>query len=164
MTTLIAPSPLLERTFVLAKPDAMRAKQWHAILKAIECTGLRRCGFYFINATPKKVAAHLEHLLSRPVIFQRNFDFYVDQELMAAVYEGENAVQIVRDLAGATDPSLALPGTIRASLSTDTIAKATAEGRALFNVVHTADSRENAEREIEIWFPRGVFPKKQQEA
>jgi nucleoside-diphosphate kinase len=65
----------------------------------------------------------------------------------AAVIEGERCIEGFRALAGATDPTAALPGTIRGDLGRDWGTKVQQ------NIVHGSDSPESAKREIEIWFP-----------
>ncbi len=65
----------------------------------------------------------------------------------AAVIEGERCIEGFRALAGATDPTTALPGTIRGDLGRDWGAPVQQ------NIVHGSDSPESAAREIGIWFP-----------
>jgi nucleoside-diphosphate kinase len=65
----------------------------------------------------------------------------------AVVIEGDRCIAGFRALAGATDPTAALPGTIRGDLGRDWGLKVQQ------NIVHGSDSAESAEREIGIWFP-----------
>lgn len=65
---------------------------------------------------------------------------------------GENAIEVARRVTGYTDPSRAERGTIRGDLGIDSIRRSTEEGRACENLVHASGSREEAEREISIWF------------
>ena len=70
-------------------------------------------------------------------------DFVTSGPLLAAILEGDEAVEVVRAINGATDGRKAAPGTIRGDLSLSNRE----------NLVHGSDSAESAEREIAIWFP-----------
>jgi len=74
-------------------------------------------------------------------------EFMSGGQVTAAVIEGQRCIEGFRALAGATDPSVALPGTIRGDLGRDWGAKVQA------NIVHGSDSLESSKREIGIWFP-----------
>jgi len=80
----------------------------------------------------------IEYLLSSPTI--------------AMILEGKNAVELVRKIVGYTDPIKAEKGTIRGDFAADSIAQANSEGRAVKNLVHASGSKEEAEREIKLWF------------
>ena len=71
--------------------------------------------------------------------------------MTAAVIEGQRCIEGFRALAGATDPTVALPGTIRGDLGRDWGLKVQQ------NIVHGSDSPESSEREIGIWFPE-LYP------
>jgi nucleoside-diphosphate kinase len=82
---------------------------------------------------------------------------YIDEMLsgpmVAAIFEGDNAITVAREVAGATRPSKAAPDTIRADFGRE------AMGRRIpivENVVHVSGSREEAKREIALWFPEMV--------
>jgi nucleoside-diphosphate kinase len=79
-------------------------------------------------------------------------DFISSGSVVAMVVEGENAIQRVRKLCGNTYPDLADKGTIRGDLGTDTVEKANSEGRSIQNIVHASGSKEEAEKEINLWF------------
>ena len=79
-------------------------------------------------------------------------EFIVGKKLIAAVLEGEDAIQRTRRLVGYTDPSKAERGTIRGDYADDSISKANSEKRKVRNLVHAADSKEAVERETGIWF------------
>ena len=70
-------------------------------------------------------------------------DFVTSGPMLAAVLEGDEAVEVVRLINGATDGRKAAPGTVRGDLSLSNRE----------NLVHGSDSLESAEREIGIWFP-----------
>jgi nucleoside-diphosphate kinase len=79
--------------------------------------------------------------------FEPLVEFMSSGPVVALVAEGERVVEGFRALAGATDPTVALPGTIRGDLARDWGLK------VLQNLVHGSDSVESAEREIAIFFP-----------
>ena len=82
-----------------------------------------------------------------------NVDFLREGPVVAMVIEGPHAVEIIRNMIGPTEPKQALPGTIRGDYAmVESYAVANAKQRVLRNLVHASDSRENAEREINLWF------------
>ncbi len=72
--------------------------------------------------------------------------------VIAIVLEGENAIQKTRKVTGFTDPSKAEKGTIRGDFGDDSIDKSNSERRATKNLVHASGNKEEAEREIRLWF------------
>lgn len=85
-------------------------------------------------------------------------EFITSAPVTAMIVEGEDAVRKVREIIGHTDPSKAGKDTVRGEFSTDSIAKANSEKRAVHNVVHASGSTEEAEREIELWFGSDSSP------
>ena len=82
-----------------------------------------------------------------------NVNFLREGPVVAIVIEGPHAVEIVRNMIGSTEPKQALPGTIRGDYAMiESYAIANAKQRVLRNLVHASDSKENAEREINLWF------------
>lgn len=78
--------------------------------------------------------------------------FITSGPIVALVLEGEDAVSVARKTTGFTDPSTAEKGTIRGDLGTDNILDANREGRPVYNLIHASGSKEEAEKEIELWF------------
>jgi len=85
-------------------------------------------------------------------VHQWNVEFLTSSPLIAMVIEGVHAIETVRKLAGTTIPSLASPGTIRGDFSTHSALSANAKQRAIANLVHSSGDKEEAEREISLWF------------
>jgi nucleoside-diphosphate kinase len=79
-------------------------------------------------------------------------DFLISGPVVAMVVEGENAIKRIREISGYTDPSKAEKGTIRGDLSKDSIVNSNRERRATENLVHASGSKEEAEKEIRLWF------------
>lgn len=72
--------------------------------------------------------------------------------VIAIVLEGVHAIETVRKLAGETVPNKALPGTIRGDFSTTSALHSNLKNRAIYNLVHSSGDKEEAEREINLWF------------
>ncbi len=130
-----------ERTLVLLKPDAIQRGLAGTILARLEQRGLRIVGLKLMKVDPQMARRHYaEH--QGKAFFQGLVDFITSSPLVAMVLEGKNAVQVVRNTMGATDPAKAAPGTIRGDLGLDM-------GR---NLIHGSDSLESAQREIALFF------------
>lgn len=147
----------MEKTVVLVKPHAIREGLMGQVLARLAQLNLYRITVKSLTVTPEMAAAHLDDLRVRYAgtdVFARNYSSYVNQPIVAILLAGDNAVARVRELVGATDPSKADRGTIRAELSNDTLEFATLSKRGINNVVHASDSVESATREIGIWLPQ----------
>ena len=133
---------MTQRTLVLIKPDAVRRGLVGEVLSRFEAKGLSIVAMELrqIDAAiaDQHYAEHVERDFYPPLR-----DFVTSGPLVAAVLEGEQAVDVVRALNGATDGRQAAPGTIRGDLSLSNRE----------NLVHGSDSEESAAREIALWFP-----------
>ncbi len=131
-----------ERTLVLFKPDAVRRGLVGDVLSRYEAKGLTISALQLrtIDAAmaDRHYAEHVEKDFYPPLR-----DFVTSGPLVAAVLEGDEAVEVVRALNGATDGRKAAPGTIRGDLSLSNRE----------NLGHGSDSVESAQREIALWFP-----------
>jgi nucleoside-diphosphate kinase len=131
-----------QRTLVLLKPDAVRRGLVGEVLSRFEAKGLSITALELrtIDATlaDQHYAEHVERDFYPPLR-----EFVTSGPLVAAILEGDEAVEVVRAINGATDGRKAAPGTIRGDLSLSNRE----------NLVHGSDSSESAEREIKIWFP-----------
>jgi nucleoside-diphosphate kinase len=131
-----------QRTLLLVKPDAVRRGLVGEVLSRFEAKGLR-----FVTLEMRTIDAGLadqhyaEHVGKD--FYPPLRDFVTSGPLVAAVLEGDEAVEVVRAVNGATDGRKAAPGTIRGDLSLSNRE----------NLVHGSDSPESAEREIGLWFP-----------
>jgi nucleoside-diphosphate kinase len=135
-----------ERTLVLVKPDGVRRGQVGEVLRRIEAKGYTIVALELRTATPELLAEHYAEHQGKP-FFDPLVAFMLSGPVVAAVIEGEQVIAGFRSLAGATDPTVAAPGTIRGDLGRDW-------GAAVVqNLVHGSDSPESAAREIALWFP-----------
>jgi nucleoside-diphosphate kinase len=131
-----------ERTLVLLKPDAIRRGLVGDIVGRYEAKGLsivtlqwRRIDGDFAD---RHYAEHVEKGFYPPLR-----EFVTSGPMLAMVLEGDEAVEVVRALNGATDGRKAAPGSIRGDLSLSNRE----------NLVHGSDSPDSASREIALWFP-----------
>ena len=141
-----APSAAIERTLVLVKPDGVARGLIGEVVRRIEAKGYTIAALELRSATPELLAAHYAEHEGKP-FYQPLVDFMLSGPIVALVAEGQRVIEGFRALAGATDPTGALPGTIRGDLGRDW-------GVAVQqNLVHGSDSPESAAREIGLWFP-----------
>jgi nucleoside-diphosphate kinase len=131
-----------QRTLVLLKPDTVRRGLVGDILGRFEAKGLSIVALELRTIDAAKADEHYaEHV--EKAFYPPLRDFVTSGPLLAAILEGDEAVDVVRAINGATDGRKAAPGTIRGDLSLSNRE----------NLVHGSDSPESAEREIKIWFP-----------
>ena len=130
----------MERTLVLLKPDAVQRGLSGQVIARIEARGLKIVGMKMLRMDRDLCGKHYAIHEGKP-FFQGLVQFITSSPIVAIVFEGLNAVEVVRSTMGATAPAKAQPGTIRGDLGLDI-------GR---NLVHGSDSRENAEKEISIF-------------
>lgn len=131
-----------QRTFVILKPDAVRRGLVGKILARYEGKGLQVEALEMRHVTAELSDAHYAEHVERD-FYPPLRDFITSGPVIAAVLSGDEAIEIVRALNGATDGRKAEPGTIRGDYSTSNRE----------NLVHGSDSPESAAREIALWFP-----------
>lgn len=131
----------MERTFVLIKPDGVMRGLIGETVSRIERKGLNIASIKLIQMS-KAQAENLYSMHRTKEFFHKLLSHITSAPVVVMVVEGPNAIAAARKLVGATNPQEATPGTIRADFALNTTQ----------NVVHTADSQENAEREIKIFF------------
>ncbi len=137
----------MERTLVLVKPDGVRRGLVGEVIRRIEAKGYTLVRLELRTATRDLLVQHYAEHEGKP-FYEPLVEFMLSGPVVAMVVEGERVVEGFRALAGATDPTAALPGTIRGDLGRDW-------GLAVQqNLVHGSDATESAEREIGIWFSR----------
>ena len=92
-----------------------------------------------------------------PEIRKWLIDYMTSSPLVKMVVQGVHSVDVVRKISGQTMPYLADMGTIRGDFSIDSPALANKEKRAVMNIVHCSETREEAEHEIQHWFGNSVM-------
>ena len=131
----------MEKTLVLIKPDAFGKNHTGDILKRYEDEGLKIVAAKVMQMDKKIAAIHYAEHVEKP-FYPELVEFMTSAPLMALVLGGENAIERVRKINGATNPAKADEGTIR-KLFAESVTK---------NAVHASDSPESAAREIKIFF------------
>jgi nucleoside-diphosphate kinase len=137
---------MTEQSLVLVKPDGFKRGLTGEVLRRIEAKGYRLVALRILTPTREMLAEHYAEHAAKP-FFGELVDFMSSGPVTAIVIEGHQCIAGFRSLAGATDPTKALPGTIRGDLGRDWGQGSTE------NVVHGSDSPESAAREMAIWFP-----------
>lgn len=131
----------MERTLVLIKPDAVQRGLVGDIISRLERTGLRLVALKMLQMD-KELAERHYGIHRDKTFFEGLVSFITSSPLVAGIFEGPRAVELVRKAMGETDPAQAAPGTIRGDLALEI-------GR---NLVHGSDSVENADQEISLFF------------
>ncbi|NYD42565.1 nucleoside-diphosphate kinase [Nocardioides panaciterrulae] len=134
--------PSTQRTLVLLKPDTVRRGLVGEVIGRFEAKGLSLVAMELRTIDAAKADEHYAEHVERD-FYPPLRAFVTSGPLVAMVLEGDEAIEVVRALNGATDGRKAAPGTIRGDLSLSNRE----------NLVHGSDSPESAEREIKIWFP-----------
>lgn len=137
---------LMERTLVILKPGCLQRGLVGEVISRFEKRGLKLVAMKMAQLDEEILKIHYAHLLDRP-FFPWLRDGMMAAPVILCCWEGYNAVQVVRDMAGATRASQAIPGTIRGDYSLS----------AQENVVHTSDSLENAKIELDRFFTESDF-------
>ncbi len=132
-----------ERTFVMVKPDGVGRRICGEIIRRYESKGLKLVGLKMQVLTEKKAGEHYAEHAQKP-FFPELVSFITSGPTVQMVWEGTNAVEVVRKMNGATNAIKAEPGTIRGDLGLS----------MQNNVVHASDSPETATREIAIYFSK----------
>ncbi|QBS37907.1 nucleoside-diphosphate kinase [Thermaerobacter sp. FW80] len=131
----------MERTFVMVKPDGVQRGLVGEIIARLERKGLKLVALKMVRVGEELARRHYAAHEGKP-FFPGLIRFITSAPVVAMVWEGREAVAVVRNLLGPTDGAKAAPGTIRGDLAND----------IGFNLVHGSDSVESARREIDLWF------------
>jgi len=131
----------VERSLVLAKPDAVQRGLSGTIISRLEGLGLKLVALKMLQLDKATARRHYAVHRDKP-FFDRLVGYITSGPIVAMVFEGEDAVEVIRKAMGATDPAKAEAGTIRAEFGVDIES----------NTVHGSDSVKTAEDEIKIYF------------
>jgi len=140
----------MEQTLVLIKPDGLKKSLTGNILTRLSETRLEIAGARVVRVTKELAEEHYKSLKGQP-FFQELIDYIMGEyherrKVLALVYHGEDAIQKVRNICGATNPEEAEPSSIRGAYG-----RITTSGR-YENAIHASANGEDAEREIKLWF------------
>lgn len=171
----------MERTFIILKPDTIQRSLIGEIINRIERTGLKLVALKMLKADEQRLLQHygkddewylakgtkrvqLMKEAGKPVDEKREpIEYGKDiirgvvrymqaSPVMAMVWEGNQAVAVVKKLVGSTDPTASDVGTIRGDYQLDSYSLSDAEQRGIRNLIHCSDKSSEAQREIPIWF------------
>jgi len=131
----------MERSLVLVKPDAVRDGHSDEIIGRLEGLGLKKVALKTLRMDRALAEKHYAIHREKP-FFGELVAYMTSAPIVAAVFEGEGAVARIRQAMGATDPSKADAGTIRADFGRDVTR----------NAVHGSDAVETAAKEIRLFF------------
>jgi nucleoside-diphosphate kinase len=134
-----------ERTLVLVKPDGVKRGLIGEVISRIERKGYSIVALRMLQADRAILEQHYAEHVGKP-FYEPLVEFMMSGPIAALIAEGDRVIEGFRSLAGATDPTVAAPGTIRGDLARDQGTK------VVQNIVHGSDSVESANREIEIFF------------
>jgi nucleoside-diphosphate kinase len=133
-----------ERTLVIVKPDGVQRGLVGPILSRLEARGLKIVGLKLVQVSQDLAARHYaEH--EGKAFYPGLLQYITSGPVIVACVEGTSAVQMVRNVVGATNPLNAAPGTIRGDYALDI-------GR---NLIHASDAPATADRELVLWFNDG---------
>ncbi len=131
----------MQRTLVLVKPDAIQRGLAGEVISRLERRGLKIVAMKFFQVSEPLAQEHYHEHQDKP-FFGQLVQFITSAPIIAAVFEGRRAIEVVRITVGETDAAKALPGTIRGDMAISN----------RHNLVHASDSVESATKEIALFF------------
>jgi nucleoside-diphosphate kinase len=132
---------MIQKSFVMMKPDAVQRRLMGKILSRFEEKGLQIVAVKLIQIDEDLAKTHYGEHAEKP-FFPSLVEYITSSPSLAMVIQGEEAITTIRKIVGATNPLEADLGTIRGDFGMDT-------GR---NIIHASDAPESAEREISLFF------------
>ena len=131
----------IQKTFVLVKPDGVQRRLVGEVIQRFERKGLKICALKMLRVTKNMAKEHYKEHIGKE-FYEPLIKFITSAPVVAMVVEGAQAIPIVRKMAGKTNFLESEPGSIRGDFSLCT----------RYNIVHSADSVESANREMNIYF------------
>jgi nucleoside-diphosphate kinase len=171
-----------EKTLVIIKPDGVQRSLIGEIIRRYERIGLKLIGMKMVMPAEDMATKHYYEVggdawveeVGRKAraayekkgqespfktnkenglaVLKANAKYLSSGPVVAMIWQGASAVELVRKITGATAPLLADVGTIRGDFTLDSYALADADGRSVRNLIHASGTVEEAEQEIKIWF------------
>ena len=153
----MAKTALVERTLILFKPDAVQRGVVGEILTRFERVGLKIIGTKMIAPDRDHYFKHYEEIgqvITRrgEEVFNNTLDTMNEGPVIAMVFEGIEAVDLVRKLVGSTEPKSSAPGTIRGDFSHMSYSYGDAAEKGIPNLIHASGDASDAKQEIPHWF------------
>ena len=133
--------PMIEKTLIILKPDAVSRGLIGEVISRLEKTGLQLSGCKMQHLSTEILKEHYSHLVDKP-FFPDILKYMQASPVMLQVWTGDNAAVIIRKLVGVTNPAEALPGTIRGDFALN-IAR---------NIIHASEDSDAAKTEVARFF------------
>lgn len=130
-----------ERTFVMIKPDGVQRRIAGEILSRLERKGLKPVALKMLRVDKPLAEKHYA-IHQGKHFYDALIEFITSGPVIASIWEGNNAIAIVRKVVGATSPDKAEPGSIRGDFVITTTC----------NVIHASDAKETADFEMNLFF------------
>jgi len=151
----------IEQCLIIIKPDGLIKSLTGNIISVMSETKLKIVGARILKVSRNLAEKHYSELKENQIkkhgerkgteIFENTVNYimgkYHTDRVMVLVYHGENAIATIREIVGATNPEEAHPISIRGKYG-----RINSKTRVFENVIHASDSKENAEKEIKLWF------------
>jgi nucleoside-diphosphate kinase len=174
----MAKHPHQERTFVILKPDTVQRSLMGEVIKRFEQTGLKCTAMKMFVADESRLFQHYnkdeawflkkgtgiveslkeqgKEVTKEPIeygkdIIRANAKYMSAAPVVAMVWEGNQAVAVIKKIVGSTEPATSDVGTVRGDYTVDSYSHAAYEDRAVRNLIHCSDAPDEAEREIALW-------------
>lgn len=171
-----------EKTLVIVKPDGVQRSLIGEILKRFETVGLKLVGLKMLIPTEQMATDHyykiggeawLEAVGEKAriayekkgkespyktnrengvAVMEANAKYVSSGPVVAMIWQGGHAIEVVRKIAGFTEPLTAAVGTIRGDFTLDSFVAADTDARSIRNLIHASGNVEEAEQEIAMWF------------
>jgi len=147
---------MVERTLVLIKPDGVERGLIGEILTRFERAGFRISAMKLTKVDADFSKKHYaEHVGKK---FYEGLETMITMgPVVAMAIEGVDVVENIRKMAGATEPKSAAPGTIRGDYCHVSYQHADERGISVKNVIHASSNKEDAARELELWFKSSEY-------
>ena len=182
MKTTPKTHPKFERTLVIIKPDGIQRSLIGEIIKRYERVGLKLAGIKMLIPTKDLIEKHYtldpewrvktglktikgytdkgqtppstDPLVITGIILKHLTEYMVKGPVVAMIWQGAHAVELVRKITGGTEPLTSSMGTIRGDFVIDSYRMSDQDGRAVRNLVHASGSVKEANDEIAHWFKK----------
>lgn len=147
----------VQKTLIVFKPDAVQRGIVGEILTRFERVGLKIIATKMLAPDRAHYYTHYENIgkmITRrgEQAFDVTLEMMTEGPVIAMVFEGVEAIALVRKLVGPTEPKSAQPGTIRGDYSHMSFGYADEAGKGIPNLIHASGDPEEAEQEITHWF------------
>ena len=143
---------MMQQTLVLIKPDGIVKSLTGNIISVLSETKLKIVGAKIMRVKRELAESHYQVHKGKPfyeglIDYLTGKSIYHTNRVLALVYQGEDAIQKIRDIAGKTNPEESHPTSLRGKYG-----RINSKTGVFENVIHASDSPENAEKEIKMWF------------